>query len=119
MHYGSQVEEQDWRVHNFEERHHQRQHQPNNSFHFVKLPSFSGENDPNLYLKWEAKVEQIFNVYEVEEEQKVKLASIEFLAYAMQWWHQTIMDIGLNKRSVVVSWYDLRKSMRAVCSSSL
>jgi len=40
MHYGSQ--EQDWRVHNFGERRHQHQQQPNNSFHFVKLPSFSG-----------------------------------------------------------------------------
>jgi len=52
-------------VQSFEERRHQHQHQPKNSFHFVKLHSFSGENDHNLYLEWEAKVEQIFNVYEV------------------------------------------------------
>jgi len=44
-----------------------------------------GENDPNLYLGWEAKVNQIFNVYEVEEDQKVKLTFLEFLDYAMQW----------------------------------
>jgi len=67
MHYGSQ--EQDWRVHNFGERRHQHQQQPKNSFHFLKLPSFSGDNDPNLYLEWEAKVEQLFNVYEVAEDQ--------------------------------------------------
>jgi len=85
MHYGSQEEEQDWRVHNFEERCHQHQHQPKNSFPFVKLPSFSGKSDPNVYLRWEAKVEQIFNVYEVEEDKKVKLASLEFVDYAMQW----------------------------------
>jgi len=30
----------------------------------------------------------------------------------MQWWHQTIMDIGLNKRSVVVSGSDLKLCMR-------
>jgi len=69
------------------------------------------DNDPNLYLGWEAKVEQIFNVYEVEEDQKVKLASLEFLDYAMQWWHQIVMDIDLNKRSVVVSWYDFKECM--------
>jgi len=28
-----------------------------------------------MYLGWEAKVEYIFNVYEVEEDQQVKLAS--------------------------------------------
>jgi len=51
----------------------------------VKLPSFNGDSDPNVYLGWEAKVEQIFNVYDVEEDQKVKLAFLEFEDYAMQW----------------------------------
>ena len=92
---------------NFEDRRHQHQ-TPKNSFPFLKLPNFNGESDPNVYLGWEAKVEQIFNVYEVDEDQKVKLASLEFLDYAMQWWHQTVMDIGLNKRPIVVSWDDLR-----------
>ena len=79
-------------------------HQPQKTyFPFVMLPSFNGESDPNLYLGWEAKVEQFFNVYEVEKDQNVKLASVEFLDYVMQWWHQTVMDIGLNKRSFVVS----------------
>jgi len=58
---------------------------------------------PNVYLGWEAKVNEIFNVYEVQKDQKVKLASLEFLDYAMLWWHQVVMDIGLNKRSIVVS----------------
>jgi len=61
-------------------------HQPQKTyFPFVKLPSFNGESDPNLYLGWEAKVEQFFNVYEVEKDQNVKLASVEFLDYVMQW----------------------------------
>jgi len=39
--YGSQEEEQDWRVHNFEEKRHQ--YQPSKtSFPFGKLPSFNG-----------------------------------------------------------------------------
>jgi len=50
-------------------------------------------------------------VYEVEEDQKVKLAFIEFEDYAMQLWHQTVMHIGLNKRLVVVSWSDLKLCM--------
>jgi len=112
MNYGSQEEEKDWRVQNFEARR-QHHHQPKKSIPFDKLPSFNGDNDPNLYLGWEAKVDQIFNVYEVEEDQKVKLASLEFEDYVMQWWHQIVMDIRLNKRSVVVCWYDLKKGMRA------
>jgi len=31
----------------------------------------------------------------------------------MQWWHQTVMEIGLNKRPVMVSWNDLKLCMRA------
>jgi len=49
MRYRSQ--EQDWIVHNFEERRHQHHQQPNNSFYFVTSLSFSGENDPNFYLE--------------------------------------------------------------------
>jgi len=109
MHYGSQ--EHVWRVHNFDKRHHQ--HQPQHSFDFVKLPSFNGSNDPTLYLEWEAKVEHLFNVYKVTEDQKVRLASLFFLHYVIQWWQQTVMNIGLNKRSVVVSWYDLKACMRS------
>jgi len=66
-----------------------------------------------LYVGWEAKVEQNFNVYEVEYDQKVKLASLEILDYAMQWWHQIVMDIGLNQRPTVVSWYGLKEFVRA------
>jgi len=108
-HYGSQEEDQDWIMHNFEERRHQHP-PPKPSFLFIKLPSFSGEGDPNVYLGWKAKVEKIFNVCEV---QKVKLASLEFFDDDMQWWHQTVMDIGLNKRSIVISWYVLKECVRA------
>jgi len=60
------------------------------------------------------KVEQIFNVHEVQDDQKVKLASVEFLEYAMQWWHKIVMDIDLNKRPTVVSWDDLKECMRTI-----
>jgi len=82
-------------------------------FPFVKLPSFSGDSDPNVYLGWEAKVEQTFHVHEVLEAQRVRLASLEFLDYAMQWWHKTLVDIGLNKRPPVVSWNILKECMWA------
>ena len=105
-----QEDEDEWRLTNFDARHHQ--HQPQHSFAFVKLPGFSGSNDPSLYLAWEAKVEHLFNVYKVTEDQKVMLASLVFLDYVNQWWQQTVMDIWLNKRPTVVSWYDLKACIR-------
>ena len=70
---------------------------------FVKVPSFSGDSDPNLYLEWEAKCEQIFKANEVDEDQKVKIAFLEFVDYAMKWWHGIATDICYNKRPPVVS----------------
>jgi len=81
MNYGCQ-EEEDWRVQNYEARRHHQQLKK--TLPFVKLPSFNGDSNPNVYLEWKAKVEQTFNVYEVEEDQKVKLASLKFEDYAMQ-----------------------------------
>jgi len=92
----NQQDEDEWSLHNFAKRHHQHQSQQQHSFNFVKLPSFSGSNDPSLYLDWEAKIEHLFNLYKVTEDQKVRLTSLVFLDYANQWWHKLVMDIGLN-----------------------
>jgi len=104
-------EETEWRRHPHYEERHQNVAKP--YLPFVKLPSFSSEGDPNVYLGWEEKVEQIFHVHEVLKDQRVRLASLEFMDYAKQWWHKTLMDIGLNKRPPVVSWDDLKACMRA------
>jgi len=109
--YGGYDEETKCRRHqHYEDR---RQNVAKPYFPFVKLPSFSGDGNPNVYLGWEAKVEQIFNVHEVQNDQKVRLVSLEFMNYVMQWWHKTLMDIGLNKRQPVVSWEDLKQCMHA------
>jgi len=98
------------RPHHHEER---RQHVASPCSPNVKLPNFSGESDPNVYLGWEAKVEQIFDVNGVRDEHRVRLASLEFLDYVMQWWHQYLMDIDLHKSPPVVSWNDLKACLRA------
>jgi len=97
------------RPHHHEER---RQHVAMPYLPCVKFPSFSGEGDPNVYLGWEAKVEQIFDENGVLDDQRIRLASLEFLDYAMQWWHQSLVDIGLNKRPLMVSWNNLKACMR-------
>ena len=82
-------------------------------FKSVKVPSFSGNSDPNVHLDWKAICEQIFKAYGVYEDQKVKIASLEFLDFVKKWWHNIVMDIGYNKRPPVVSWNDLKECMRA------
>ena len=59
--------------HHREEGHHQ---EAKSIFYFVKVPSFSGDSDPNVYLDWEAKCEQIFYAHRVHDDQKVKITSL-------------------------------------------
>ena len=39
----------------------------------VKIPSFNGDSDPNVYLDWEANCEQIFDLHKILDEHKYKL----------------------------------------------
>ena len=62
----------------------------------MKIPSFQGKNDPEVYLEWEKKVEFIFECHNYSEEKKVKLAVIEFTDYAIIWWDQLVMNKKRN-----------------------
>ena len=79
----------------------------------VKIPSFNGNSDPNVYLELETKVDHYFHVYKVQDDQKLSLASLSFLGYAKEWWHKIVMDIIYRKKPPVVSWNDLKECMRA------
>ena len=48
----------------------------------MKIPSFQGKNDPEVYLEWEKK-ELIFECLNYSEKKKVKLAIIEFTNQAI------------------------------------
>ena len=45
----------------------------------MKIPSFPGKNDPEVYLEWEKNVEFIFECHNYSEEKKVKLAVMSLL----------------------------------------
>jgi len=74
-------EETEWRRQHYKDR---RQNVAKPFLPYVKLPSFNGDSDANVYLVWEVKLEQIFMEHEVQDDQKVKLAYLEFLYYVMQ-----------------------------------
>jgi len=95
--------------HNREDAYHQ---EAKPKISFIKVPSFSGDSDRNVYLDWEAKCEQIFDVHEVHEDHKVMITSLEFIDYAMKWWHSVVKDIIYNKGRPVDSWNTLKQRMR-------
>ena len=78
----------------------------------MKIPSFQGKNDPEVYLEWEKKVEFIFDCHNYPEAKKVKLAAIEFSDYAIVWWDQMLISRRRNRERSIDSWEEMKTVMR-------
>ncbi|RVW82856.1 hypothetical protein CK203_051154 [Vitis vinifera] len=78
----------------------------------MKIQSFQGKNDPEVYLEWEKKVEFIFECHNCSEEKKVKLVVIEFTDYAIIWWDQLVMNRRRNYKRPIETWEEMKATMR-------
>ena len=75
-----------------------------------KIPEFKGRNDPEAYLEWEKRIENIFDIYHYSDRKKVKLAVTEFTDYALTWWDQIVTNRRRNREPPMESWEDMRLS---------
>ncbi|KAI5653126.1 hypothetical protein M9H77_30313 [Catharanthus roseus] len=50
-----------------------------------KVPSIHGDSDPNMFLNWERKVENLFNLRNYSEHLKAKSAITKFSGYILHW----------------------------------
>jgi hypothetical protein len=78
----------------------------------IKIPSFQGKNDPEVYLEWETKMEMVFDCHSYSEIKKVKLAAIEFTDYAIVWWDQLLINRRRNREPPVDTWEEMKMLMR-------
>ncbi|XP_048229542.1 LOW QUALITY PROTEIN: uncharacterized protein LOC125370017, partial [Ricinus communis] len=78
----------------------------------MKIPSFQGRNDPDVYLEWERKVELIFECHNYSEEKKVKLAAVEFSDYAIVWWDQFCKERRRYGERPTESWREMKQIIR-------
>ncbi|KAF1894462.1 hypothetical protein Lal_00046838 [Lupinus albus] len=78
----------------------------------VKVPQFVGLNNPEAYLKWELKIEQLFEYHNYSKENKVKVAASEFKEYAMVWWDQYQKDRRRCGAKLIDTWEDMKDVMR-------
>uniref|UniRef100_A0A2N9FW13 Reverse transcriptase domain-containing protein n=1 Tax=Fagus sylvatica TaxID=28930 RepID=A0A2N9FW13_FAGSY len=86
----------------------------------MKIPSFQGRTDPEVYLEWEKKIDLVFDCHNYSEEKKVKLAVIEFTDYAIIWWDQLVTNRRRNTERPVETWGELKAIMRqeiSLCGS--
>uniref|UniRef100_A0A2N9EGC5 CCHC-type domain-containing protein n=1 Tax=Fagus sylvatica TaxID=28930 RepID=A0A2N9EGC5_FAGSY len=78
----------------------------------MKIPSFQGRTNPEVYLEWEKKIDLVFDCHNYSEEKKVKLAVIEFTDYAIIWWDQLVTNRRRNNERPVETWGELKALMR-------
>ena len=78
----------------------------------MKIPSFQGRTNPEVYLEWEKKIDLVFDCHNYSEEKKVKLAVIEFTDYAIIWWDQLVTNRRRNNEGPVETWGELKAIMR-------
>nr|XP_027127769.1 uncharacterized protein LOC113743895 [Coffea arabica] len=78
----------------------------------LTIPSFQGKADPDAYLEWESRMEKLFDCHHYTENQKVKLAVLEFTNYASTWWDQLRMRQRRNEGPVITTWNELKRVMR-------
>ncbi|XP_019431653.1 PREDICTED: uncharacterized protein LOC109338795 [Lupinus angustifolius] len=78
----------------------------------IKVPTFMGMNNPQAYLEWELKIEQVFECHNYSEEKKVKVAALEFKEYAMVWWDQFQKERRRCGAEPVDSWDEMKIVMR-------
>ncbi|KAJ4710334.1 Mutant gag-pol polyprotein [Melia azedarach] len=78
----------------------------------MKILTFQGKNDPELYLEWERNVEHVFDCHNYFEKTKVKLAAVEFIDYASIWWDQLVINRRRNREKSIQSWEEMKLVMR-------
>ncbi|KAH0720178.1 hypothetical protein KY284_005208 [Solanum tuberosum] len=78
----------------------------------MKMPSFKGTRDPDLYHDWERRVEAIFDCHSYSEGKKVKLAVVEFSDYAASWWKKLARDRLQEELPPIATWAEMKRVMR-------
>ena len=78
----------------------------------VKIPSFEGRCDPDVYMEWETKIEHIWSCHNFPETKKVQLAVLEFSGYALIWWDNLVKERRRNLDAPIASWEQMKALMR-------
>uniref|UniRef100_A0A2N9J9K3 Transglutaminase-like domain-containing protein n=1 Tax=Fagus sylvatica TaxID=28930 RepID=A0A2N9J9K3_FAGSY len=65
----------------------------------MKIPSFQGRTDPEVYLEWEKKIDLVFDCHNYSEEKKVKLAG----SRSVEDYHKE-MEVAMIQANVEENW---------------
>jgi hypothetical protein len=92
--------------------HRERKHHDSLAKVKLNIPSFMGKEDPDAYIEWEERCDQIFCFHGFCEAKRVDLAVMEFSGYALTWWNQLQEDRFASGNEYVHSWTMMKRIMR-------
>ncbi|CAA7026141.1 unnamed protein product [Microthlaspi erraticum] len=78
----------------------------------IRIPPFHGNNNPDEYMDWEKKCEFNFNLHNISNINRVKLAVSEFNDYALRWWEQIVTAREIGGALEVSTWEEMTRIMR-------
>ncbi|XP_071939170.1 uncharacterized protein [Coffea arabica] len=78
----------------------------------MKIPPFQGKSDPATYLEWESRVELVFDCNDYTDAQKLRLAIVEFIDYAIVWWEQMATSRRRCGEPPITTWTELKRLMK-------
>ena len=77
----------------------------------MEIPLFYSVNDPDAYLRWVQKVEDLFDCEEYSEVQKYRLACRQFRYHVYFWWKDLMALMRENGNSEVRNWELIKRLM--------
>uniref|UniRef100_A0A1J3CPU8 CCHC-type domain-containing protein n=1 Tax=Noccaea caerulescens TaxID=107243 RepID=A0A1J3CPU8_NOCCA len=78
----------------------------------LKIPPFCGRSNPDEYMDWEKKCEFNFNLHNILNVNRVKLAVSEFNDYALRWWEQITTARAYGGAYEITTWEEMKRVMR-------
>src|SRR6185295_19538041 len=77
-----------------------------------KVEKFGKNADPEECLTWISKTEQIFDLQQLNDAQRVAYASIKFEGFADQWWTEEKEDRARNGDDPIETWEELKEALK-------
>ncbi|GAV88041.1 hypothetical protein CFOL_v3_31465 [Cephalotus follicularis] len=78
----------------------------------IEIPKFEDRARPDEFIDWINTVDQIFDLMEFTESQKVKLVAIKLRKHALIWWEHVKKQRAKDGKHKIATWDKVRKLLR-------
>nr|GMD79789.1 putative retrotransposon polyprotein [Ipomoea batatas] len=78
----------------------------------MEMPTFNGDDEPEVFLNWVDEVENIFGLHNFGEEKKFKTAIASLKDFAKLWWKQLSRRRLEDQDEPIETWGELKREMR-------